>query len=88
MSPKVMPGIPKVCASISIPLTKELKELVKLADIQHFQRAPPPAKHSSSSKEHEVQPQGVDANGEKERSIVLRAHRYRALLRDAGARRL
>lgn len=86
MPPKVMPGIAKVCANISILLTKELKELVKLAEMQHFQRAPPPAEHSSSSKEHEVQPQGVDASGEKERCIVLRAHRCRALPR-ALARR-
>ena len=91
MPSKVMPGIAKVCANISILLTKELKELVKLTDIQHFQRAPPSAKYSSSSKEHEVQPQGVDTNGGKERCIVLRAHRCRALPRDvgdAGMRRL
>lgn len=84
MPPKVMPGIAKVCANISILLTKELKELVKLADIQHFQRAPPPAKHSLSSKEHEAQPQGIDMNGEKERCIVSGVHRYRAAQRDVG----
>ena len=88
MSPKVMPGISKVCASISILLTKELKELVKLADIQHFQRVPPSAKHPSPSKEHEAQPQGIDTNREKERCIVSGVHRYRAAQRDVGVRRL